>query len=111
MFAVALVMLGLLLCSPGLAQKGPTQRSVQGKVLGSHSEPLSTAIIYIKNLKTNDIRSFIATQDGSYRFGQLSPDIDYEIWAELKGVKSSTKTLSSFDTKKQFYINLHIDTK
>jgi hypothetical protein len=107
----ALVMVSLFVCLAATAQKGPVQRSVQGKVYGSHSEPLPSAIVYLKNLKTNDIKSFIATQDGSYRFGQLSPDIDYEVWADLKGKKSSTKTLSSFDTKKIFYVDLHIDTK
>jgi len=58
-----------------LAQTG--QKVVQGKVVGSSNRPQSGGIVYLKNAKTNDIKSFISTADGSYRFGQLSPDIDY----------------------------------
>jgi hypothetical protein len=106
----ALAVFSLILCSLAFAQKGPVQRAVQGKVLGSHSEPLSSAIVYLKNLKTNDIKSFIATQDGSYRFGQISPDIDYQVWAQFKDTKSGSKTVSSFDSRKVVTIDFHIKT-
>ena len=42
--------------------------------------------------------------------GNCSQNTDYEIWAESNGKKSSVKTISSFDTKNQFVINLKIDT-
>jgi hypothetical protein len=86
------------------------QKVVEGKVVGSTDQPQSGAIVYLKNGKNNDIKSFISTPDGSYRFGQLSPDIDYEIWAEYQGRKSSTKTISSFDSKKQLSYVLKVDT-
>jgi Carboxypeptidase regulatory-like domain len=90
------------------AQSG--QKIVQGKVVGSSSQPQSGAIVYLKNTKTDDIKSFISTADGSYRFGQLSPDVDYEIWAEYQGHKSTTKTVSSFDSKKLLDYQLKVDT-
>jgi Carboxypeptidase regulatory-like domain len=90
-----------------LAQAG-AQRIVEGKVTGGDDQPIAGAIVYLKDLRKQTIKSFISTQDGNYRFGQLSPDTDYEVWAESKGKKSSTKSVSSFDTKKVFQITLKI---
>ena len=106
----ALMCAVLLVCAvSAFAQKGPVQRVVEGKVLNDSNQGAPGAIVYLKNLKSNDIKSFIATQDGTYRFGQLSPDVDYQVWAELKDKKSATKTASSFDTKSRFFFVLHLD--
>ena len=103
---LALPFLGLTPCAT--SQTG--QKVVEGKVVGSSNLPQTGAIVYLKNTKTSDIKSFISTADGSYRFGQLSPDIDYEIWAEYQGRKSNTKTISSFDSKKLLDYQLKVDT-
>jgi hypothetical protein len=82
-------------------------RSVEGKVY-AQSAPVAGAVVYLQDSKTNDVKSFISTQDGSYRFGQLSTDVDYQLWAEYKGQKSDKKNISSFNSKKQLVIDLHI---
>ena len=86
------------------------QKVVEGKVVNSNNLPQGGAIVYLRNGKTTDIKSFISTADGSYRFGQLSGDIDYQIWAEFQGRKSPTKTISSFDSKKLLDYQLKVDT-
>jgi len=96
--------------APAFAQSS-APKSLQGKVLGSGDVPLSGAIVYLQDSKTNTIRSFISTSDGSYRFGQLASDTDYQVWAQYKGVKSATRTISSYDSRKQVTIDLHIKTK
>jgi hypothetical protein len=83
-------------------------RSVEGKVFGAEDAPLSSAVVYLQDSKTNNIKSFISTQDGSYRFGQLSSEVDYQIWAEYQGKKSERKNISSFNSRKQLVIDLHI---
>ncbi|MEO6801910.1 MAG: carboxypeptidase-like regulatory domain-containing protein [Granulicella sp.] len=93
-----------------LAQRGPVQRTVQGKVTDKNEAGLSGAVVYLKDGHTLSLKSFIAEADGSYRFGQLSQNTDYELWAESNGKKSPTKSISSFDTKNSFQINLKIDT-
>lgn len=88
--------------------RGPVQRVVQGKVLNASDAPVSDAVVYLKDMKSLAVKSFITAADGSYRFGQLTPGIDYAVYAELNGKKSAVKTVSAFDSKNEFIINLHI---
>lgn len=83
-------------------------RNLEGKVYGAADAPVSGAIVYLQNSRNNDVKTFISTSDGSYRFADLSADTDYTVWAAYKGKKSPTKTLSSFDTRKKPIIDLHI---
>lgn len=103
----ALLVVCLLIPAAGFAQSNAF-RSVEGKVFGTQDKPLNSAIVYLQDSKTNGVKSFISTQDGSYRFGQLSMDSDYQLWAEYKGQKSDKKSISSFNSKKQLVIDLHI---
>jgi hypothetical protein len=91
-------------------QRGPVQRVVQGKVTDQNNGPLKGSVVYLKDGHSLSVKSFIADDQGEYRFGQLAQNTDYEIWAENNGKKSGVKTISSFDSKNQFYINLKIDT-
>jgi hypothetical protein len=85
-------------------------RVVQGTVQDADSsKPIANAVVYLQDQKSMGVRTFITGPDGSYRFGQLSSDVDYQLWAELKGHKSKTRSISSFDSKKQFQFELKID--
>jgi len=81
-----------------------------GKIEDSGGRPLPNAVVYLKDTHTLDVKSYITQPDGVYRFGQISSNDDYKLWAELNGKKSGVKTISSFDDKKVLLINLHIDT-
>ncbi len=100
---------GMLGGHSALAQRGPSQRTVQGKVTDKGEAAIGGAVVYLKDDHSLAVKSFISEADGGYRFGQLSDGTDYELWAESNGKKSSTKTISSFDNKKSFQINLKID--
>jgi hypothetical protein len=93
---------------PNAAIAQTTQRVVQGKVELSSGGMAKGAIVYLKNGKTLEVRTYISTADGSYRFGQLNSDADYTVWAEYQGKKSKEKTISSFDTKAVFNVLLKI---
>ena len=94
---------------PPEKQKGPQFRSVNGRVTSGEDAPLKDSIVYIKNVKTLTVKTYIADDQGKYQFNALLPSVDYEIFAESKGKKSDTKRLSSFDSRKDVTINLHID--
>lgn len=83
-------------------------KNLQGKVFGAADAPINGAIVYLQNSRNNDIKTFISANDGAYRFAGLSADTDYTVWAAFKGKKSQSKTVSSFDSRKQVYIDLHI---
>ncbi|MGH9508338.1 MAG: carboxypeptidase-like regulatory domain-containing protein [Terriglobales bacterium] len=108
---VALLALALAVGAPSAAPQGESQtRSVSGQVLDKQDAPLANAVVHLKNTKTLALKTFITDESGDYRFSGLSPNVDYELHAELKGHRSDTKTISSFDSKKQLVIHLKIDT-
>ena len=91
-------------------QAGTTQRVLQGKVVDKGDAAIRGAVVYLKDSRSLSVRSYITDDNGTYRFGQLAQNTDYEIWAESNGRKSGTKSISSFDSKKEFTFNLKIDT-
>ncbi|PYX63591.1 MAG: carboxypeptidase regulatory-like domain-containing protein [Acidobacteria bacterium] len=109
---VAVMLLFLVgLAFAGPADKAPAGRVVSGKVLDQNDNALPSAIVYLTNTRTRAVKTYIVGQDGSYRFPALSPNIDYELYAQINGHKSDTKTVSQFDNREQVFINLKIDTK
>jgi hypothetical protein len=106
----------LLLCAPAVIGQNKTPgkdktRDVLGVVTSPEDQPVAGAVVFLKNLKTLMVTSFYTKDDGTYSFHGLSPDIDYELRAEAKGLSSPAKTLSSFDTRKQAAINLKLNKK
>ena len=86
-------------------------RTVTGRVLDKDGATLGGAVVYLKNTKTLAVKSFIAGDDGSFRFHGVSKNADYEVYAEYNGQRSNTKTVSSFDSRATFNVELKVDIK
>ena len=118
MSKVLVVLLAVLLAwaPAGLAQndkkkKGPATRSVAGEVTTADDKEAVGAVVQLKDTKTKNVRSFYTQEHGHYYFNGLSPDIDYELTATFEGVASPTKTLSTFDSRKEALVNLKLNPK
>ncbi len=87
---------------------GSTTRTLNGVVMDAAGNPVSDALVVLKDTKSGAVKTFITGADGSYRFHQLSFNVDYEVRADAGNKHSDTRTLSSFDTRLDAQINLHI---
>ncbi len=105
------LLFALVLATSLFASAEVQSRFLSGKVLNSSDQGIPRAIVYLKNTKTLVIKTYIAEQDGAYHFPGLSPNIDYEVYAEANGKRSDIKSVSSFDTKPRVNINLRIESK
>jgi hypothetical protein len=86
-------------------------KSVRGVVSDKAETPIAAGVVFLKNTRSNVVRSYISDDSGNYRFSGLDPNADYEIHAEKDGAKSPTRAISSFDSKKELVVNLKIDKK
>jgi hypothetical protein len=109
----ALIAGALLLMMSVAAQAAPDKkdkaqgRLLLGKVLDQHDNPVVNSVVYLTNIRTHAVKTYIVGQDGTYRFPGLSTT-DYEVYAQYNGRKSDTKSVSQFDDRSQVYIDLRI---
>ncbi len=93
-------------------QKGEADtRTVNGQVIDRDSNPISRAVVYLKNTRNLQVRTYITNDQGNFHFQGLNPNTDYQIHAEHEGASSPTRTISSFDSRKQIQITLKIEKK
>ena len=101
------------LCVPLLeAQDRKSQlRTVLGVVVNKEETPLPGGVVYLKNLKTLTVKTYIANDEGRYRFSGLDPNVDYEVHAEYQDMTSATRGVSSLDGRREIVVNLKVDKK
>jgi hypothetical protein len=109
----ALVALGATMLFAQDKPKGKESelRTVRGTVIDKEETPVDTAVVYLKNIHTQDIITHLSGSDGTFRFSGLDLNVDYEIHAEREGMTSPTRSISNFDTRKEFVLTLKLDRK
>ena len=109
---IAMVLLFAFVSAPLYAGKRAEDpnlpRNLTGTVYGQEKQTVPGAVVYLKNMRNLAVITYITGDDGSYRFNNLSPDVDYEVRAEHQGHKSQTRGLSSFDTRKEPRVDLRL---
>jgi hypothetical protein len=89
----------------------PRTRSIEGTVVDKSGVPVPGAVVLLKDLKTLQVRSYIAQNDGKYHFYGLSPDINYQVRAESREMSSPTKSISVFDSHSRILVKLKLKKK
>ena len=112
------VLLALGLTIPAAAQSKKEKekreaqlRTVHGTIINKDEDAVPSSIVYLKNVKTDTVKTLITDETGKYRFSGLDPNVDYEIHAEHEDLASPTRTISSFDSRKEIVIHLKLSKK
>ena len=93
-------------------KKGELQlRTVHGAVIDKDENPAPSAVVYLKNVKSQAVKTYIADDTGHYRFSGLDPNADYEVHAEHRELMSPTRTVSSFDSRRDLDVPLKLTKK
>jgi hypothetical protein len=92
-------------------KKNAQLKTVHGIVMDGKDNFQASAVVYLKNLKSQAIKTYIADEAGKYRFSGLDPNVDYEIHAEKGDMISGNRNISSFDSRKDLEMTLKVDKK
>jgi hypothetical protein len=83
-------------------------RVVSGAVVDANSAPVVGATVFLKDIKSKAIRSYTTTEKGRFRFASVNMAEEHELWAEMNGKKTAVKTISSWDARKEFEVELKL---
>jgi len=86
-------------------------KTVRGVVLDKSDNPVQSAVVFLKDTHSNQVRSNITNEQGEYRFSGLDPNAEYELYAEKEGAKSQTRNISSFESRMDIVLNLKLQRK
>jgi|SRR5271157_2550721 len=110
--ALTLTILFATAVAHGQEKQRETQlRTVRGVVGDKDDTPLAGSIVFLKNTRTQTVKTYRTDEGGNYRFSGLDPNVDYEIHAEHDDQTSRTHAVSSFDTHKEIVLNLKVNQK
>ena len=111
-FIVLLSFVFFVALTVGAQKKGELElRTVRGTVLDKDENPAPSAVVYLKNVKSQAVKTYIADDAGKYRFSGLDPNVDYEIHAEHVDLTSPTRTVSSFESRRDIDMPLKLTKK
>lgn len=96
--------------SPRLHAQGraAVRHTVDGTVVDGNRAALSGVVVYLENPKSLDVQSYLSDAQGHFHFNHISPQTDYELWAEQNGVESKHQFISQFSSHIDFHFTLKV---
>ena len=107
-FAAALLVVALASFAFAQKNKAPAEKTISGIITDAAGNPVPGAVVQLENMKTLQIRSFIARDKGDYIFQGLAADVDWQLKAMASGKTSKPRTISTFDTHAEVVVNLQL---
>ncbi len=84
-------------------------RIIEGTVKDATDNPVTGAIVQLKNTKTSNVVSFPTKGDGKFAFRELSMDVDYELLAKHGERATPVKKVSIYDSRKNVTVNFRFE--
>lgn len=98
----------------GGAYNGPRyipHRTILGLVKDEDGQVVSSAMVYMKDVQAKSTLVALVDSSGEFRFGSLSLDHDYEIWAEAGELRSPIRSVTTFMTQNEVSMPLQVRTE
>ena len=89
--------------------KDSPYRIISGTVKDQSDNPVSGAIVQLKDTKSARVIDFATKDDGKFTFRDLAMDVNYELLAKRGDLASPVKKVSPYDTRKQVTINFQLE--
>jgi hypothetical protein len=89
-------------------RKPPTTKTVVGQVFDAQENAIVGAAVVMKNLTTGKTTAIYTGTEGRFTFTDLKLRQDYQFMANYKGQSSEVRKVSSWDTRFNLVLNLHI---
>jgi hypothetical protein len=89
-------------------EKESNTRTIDGTVKDASDNPLSDAIVQLKNTKTSSIVDFATKDDGKFVFNDLPMDINFELLAKRGDITTPVKKVTVYDTRKHVILNFQL---
>lgn len=93
----------------GQAPPGSELREVRGSTVDKDKKSVASAVIYLQNVRTLAVKTYLSEDRDQYHFSGLDPDVDYKLHAEHNDQTSSNHAISSFNSNKEMVVVLKID--
>jgi pimeloyl-ACP methyl ester carboxylesterase len=88
---------------------GPSPKNIHGYVQDLQGKGIQGAKVFVKDLKTQVVRTLNTDATGKYEIFALTPTEDYEVHAEYNGKKSESRTVSGFVNRQDNVLNFQLD--
>jgi Carboxypeptidase regulatory-like domain len=89
-------------------EKESNTRTIEGTVKDAADNPLASAIVRLKNVKTSKIVNFATKDDGKFTFHDLPLDNNFELVATRGELAAPMKKISVYDTRKKVTVNFQL---